>query len=77
MLSGQQRDEFDRYGIVRMPGAVGKAAADEMLATVWDALRDRYHLHRGAPETWPEPGSGLHRLVVLIGFWGRITCPSR
>ncbi|MGC2494527.1 phytanoyl-CoA dioxygenase family protein [Candidatus Binatus sp.] len=55
MLTGQQRDEFDRYGIVRMPGAVGKAAADEMLTTVWDCLRDRYHLHRGAPDTWPEP----------------------
>ncbi len=80
MLTDQQRDEFDRYGIVRMPGAVSKAAADEMLATVWDALRDRYHLHRGAPETWPEPqsrsGGGLQQIGGAHRYLGTHHIPK-
>ncbi len=81
MLTAEQRDEFDRFGIVRMPGAIAKSAVEEMLGTVWDCLRDRYHIHRGVPETWPEPRgesrSGWSRLAELIGSWGRIICPSR
>ena len=76
MLTAEQRDEFDRFGLVRMPGAVVKAAADEMLATVWDALRDRYHLHRGAPETWPELGSGLQQIGGAHRYLGTHHMPK-
>ena len=67
MLTAEQRDEFDRCGMVRMPGAVAEAAAEEMLRTVWNCLRDRYHIHRGAPDTWPEPQSRGDGGVQQIG----------
>lgn len=41
-----------------------------MLATIWDCLRARYHIHRGVPSTWPEPEidgelqvNGAHRFT--------------
>ena len=70
MLTTEQRSEFDQYGIVRMPGAVAKAASEEMLRTIWNCLRERYQIHRDAPDTWPEPEirramqiSGAHRFT--------------
>jgi hypothetical protein len=57
MLTDEQRDEFDRCGIIRMPGAIAKSSVEEMLGIVWKSLRDRYHIHRGVAETWPEPRS--------------------
>ena len=68
MLTDERRDEFDRCGIVRMPGAIAKSAVDEMLGVVWGCLRDRYHIHRGAAETWPEPqGEGDGALQQIGG----------
>ena len=67
MLTDQQRDEFDRFGIVRMPGAVAKSDAEEMLGIVWDCLRERYHIHRGVRDTWPEPISRSDGAVEQIG----------
>jgi Phytanoyl-CoA dioxygenase (PhyH) len=67
MLTAQQRNEFDRYGFVRMPGAIAKSAAEEMLRTVWSCLRDRYHIHRGVQDTWPEPQSRGDGGVQQIG----------
>jgi hypothetical protein len=67
MLTAEQRNEFDQYGIVRMPGAVAKSAAEEMLATVWNCLRDRYHIHRDAPDTWPEPERGAVEVQQISG----------
>jgi hypothetical protein len=42
MLTTEPRNEFDQCGIVRMPGAVAKPSAEEMLRTIWNRLRDRY-----------------------------------
>ena len=81
MLTDEQRDEFDRFGIVRMPGAIVKSAADEMLGVVWGCLRDCIISIAGRRR----PGRSLRvgtmelcsRLAGRIGFWGRIICPSR
>ena len=67
MLNAEQRSEFDRYGMVRMPGAIAHSAVEEMLGIVWDCLRDRHHIHRGAPETWPEPHRPIAGAVEQIG----------
>jgi len=67
MLTAEQRDEFDRYGIVRMPGAVAKSAAEDMLRTIWDCLRDRYHIYRDAPDTWPQPESRMREVQQIDG----------
>ena len=80
MLTAEQRNEFDQYGIVRMPGAVAKSAAEEMLATVWNCLRDRYHIHRDAPDTWPDLNAArwkCSRSVERIGLTALVICRSR
>lgn len=53
-----------------MPGAIEKSVADEMLRTIWNCLRERYHIHRDVPDTWPQPEirtamqiSGAHRFT--------------
>jgi phytanoyl-CoA dioxygenase PhyH len=67
MLTAEQREEFNRTGLVRLPGAVTQSAADEMLRTVWDCLRDRYYIHREARDTWPKPETRNGRVEQIRG----------
>jgi len=52
MLTPEQRDEFRRVGILRLPGAIASRDAKEMCESVWSALRGRYDVRRNAPDTW-------------------------
>ena len=52
MLTIGQGDEFERLGIVRLPGAIARADAEEMCNRVWRALGKRYGLRRESPATW-------------------------
>src|ERR1700722_14194896 len=70
MLTAEQLEQFNQSGIVRIPRAITKSAADGRLGTVWDCLRERYHIHRDSLDTWPEPEirpamqiSGAHRFT--------------
>ena len=79
MLTAEQRDEFDRDGMVTMPGALAKSTAEEMLRIVWNSLRDRHHIHRGAPDTWPEPQSrseGVQQIGGAHRFTGTHHLPK-
>ncbi len=79
MLTTEQRQEFDRSGIVRMRGAVAESAAEDMLRTIWNCLRDRHYIHRDAPNTWPEPKAGSTRMEqtrATHGFLGTRHLPK-
>jgi ectoine hydroxylase-related dioxygenase (phytanoyl-CoA dioxygenase family) len=52
MLTSEQREEFDRFGIVTMRDAISRRDADEMCDRVWNALHRRHQVRRDAPETW-------------------------
>jgi hypothetical protein len=52
MLSVEQRDEFARFGILRIPGAIAPKHAQVMCDVVWTALQRRYEIRRGDPDTW-------------------------
>ena len=52
MLTPEQRDEFDRCGILRVPGAVPARDAEAMCDQVWRVLSGRYGAHRNDPESW-------------------------
>jgi hypothetical protein len=52
MLTPQQRQDFDRFGIVRMPGAVSRAHAEEMRDAIWDVLARRLRVSRDDHDTW-------------------------
>lgn len=63
MLTIGQRDEFERLGIVRLPGAIARADAEAMCDRVWQALGERYGLRRESPATWKgQYLLGLHHL---------------
>jgi len=52
MLTEQQRNEFFRLGILRVPGATRPRDADAMCDSVWQMLERRYRIRRDDPETW-------------------------
>jgi phytanoyl-CoA dioxygenase PhyH len=52
MLTAEQREEFDRSGIVRLQGAVAPNAVKEMCDCVWDAVERRAEVRRDDPSTW-------------------------
>jgi Phytanoyl-CoA dioxygenase (PhyH) len=52
MLTPEQLDEFRRFGIVRVPGAISPRAANAMCDSVWAMMARRYHIRRDDPETW-------------------------
>ncbi len=52
MLTPLQIDEFRRFGILRIPGAIPARDAEAMCDAVWTMLARRYHLRRDDPETW-------------------------
>ena len=77
MLTNEQLEEFHERGVVRMPGAVAQSAVEEMLRNVWKCLRERYHIHRGAPDTWPElDDRGVHQVIGVQRFTGSHHLPK-
>ena len=69
MLTSEQREEFDRVGIVRLPGAISQADAEQMCDCVWEALRRQYGISRDAPDTWGARRiAGTHDLPKSLTF---------
>jgi hypothetical protein len=52
MLTPEQREEFDRSGIARLPGAVAQEVVHEMSANVWDTVERRSEVRRNDSSTW-------------------------
>ena len=52
MLTPQQLEEFQRAGIVRVPGAISARAAASMCDAVWDMMARNYKIRRNDPKTW-------------------------
>lgn len=69
MLTLEQRDEFRRFGILRLPGAIASSDAREMCDSVWNALHRRYEVRRDAPDTWHARRiTGIHDLPKSATF---------
>jgi hypothetical protein len=52
MLTPEQLDDFQRFGVLRIPGAISPRHADAMCDSVWEMLARRYKIRRDDPETW-------------------------
>jgi hypothetical protein len=52
MLTAEQREEFEKSGIVRLVGAIAPKDAKDMRGCVWDALFARRQLRPDDPGTW-------------------------
>ena len=76
MLTEQQREEFDRSGIVRLPGAVAQEMVNTMRDRVWDAVERRGEVRRDDPHTWKaQRMTGLKDLPESVNFQ-RIAAPA-
>jgi hypothetical protein len=52
MLSPEQRAEFDRLGLLRLPAVIPAAAVSLMRDRFWDHLSARHGIDRDRAETW-------------------------
>ena len=69
MLTPEQREELDRYGIVRLPGAIAPRNVNEMCDRVWAMLDRRYQICRDDPDTWgARRVAGFHDLPKSENF---------
>ncbi len=60
VLTDQQREEFDRTGLLRLEGAFSRSAAEDMRVVLWNELVHRYGIERDDPTTWDRhPPTGL------------------
>jgi Phytanoyl-CoA dioxygenase (PhyH) len=76
MLTAEQRKEFDRFGIVSVPGAIAVGVAKEMCDCVWNILDSRYGIRREDPATWQAQRiTGTHDLPKSVTF-EEIGCPT-
>jgi len=51
-FNAQQREEYERFGITRIPGALAKTHLDEISDCVWETLARRYQVRRDEPDGW-------------------------
>jgi len=69
MLTPQQQDEFQRLGILRVPGAVPSRDAEAMCDSVWHMLHRNYQIERADPKTWAgQRIMGTHDLPKSTAF---------
>jgi hypothetical protein len=69
MLTPQQREEFDRSGIARVPGAIASRDAATMCDRVWETLGRRFKIRRDDPGTWDARRvAGFHDLPKSENF---------
>ncbi len=52
MLTAEQRQQFDRAGIVRLTGAIPARDVDAMRERVWQNLERAHQIRRDDPATW-------------------------
>lgn len=73
MLTADQRTEFDRTGLLRLPGAVASVDAQDMSERVWSFLTTHDTVSRHEPATWsttrPSGFQPLTRSGGLDDMW--------
>jgi len=57
MLTVGQRNEFEEFGLIHLPGAVAKSDAAKMCDLLWATLAKQHNMHRDAPQTWNAGGA--------------------
>jgi hypothetical protein len=69
MLTAEQRQEFDRNGIVRLQGAIPSSDVDAMRDCVWQNLARAYQIRHDDPATWQARRvAGMHALATSAAF---------
>lgn len=74
-LTPEQRETYDRLGVVRVPGAVLRRDAEAMADALWDELERRHGLHRRRPETWTVERPFHLQAVARSGAFATMASP--
>ncbi len=68
-MTPEQREEFDRLGVVRVAGAIASRDAAKMCDRVWETLGRRFQIRRDDPSTWrARRVAGFHDLPKSENF---------
>jgi hypothetical protein len=67
MLTIAQRSEFDRLGLLRLPGVIPSADVERMRERLWTALSRQHGVLREAPETWTVSRPAHFQALVRSG----------
>lgn len=74
-LTPEHRAEFDRVGVLRLPGFFGAATIAPMADALWADLRQRYGAVRDRPETWTVQRTGQHQALQRSGVFDALCSP--
>jgi hypothetical protein len=75
-LTTDQRDQFEREGVVRLPGFVEAAAIAAMAGALWRDLEARLGARRDAPETWTMARPAHFQALIRNGAFDRLDTPA-
>jgi hypothetical protein len=68
-MTPEQREEFDRLGVVHVPGAIASHDAAKMCDRVWETLGRRFQIRRDDSNTWgARRVAGFHDLPKRENF---------
>lgn len=75
-LTSQQLDEFERRGVVRLPGFYPKADIDLMADRLWADLEKRYGIRRDRPESWTVASPAQFQALKRSGAFSALGSPQ-
>ncbi|HEX2593279.1 MAG TPA: hypothetical protein VHL34_17385 [Rhizomicrobium sp.] len=71
-LTPQQREIFDRDGMLRVPGFCPPELLTPMVDALWEDMRRRFSLHRDRPESWKDARPAQFQRLVATGAFDAI-----
>lgn len=71
MLTQKQLDDFEKLGVLHLPGAIAKADAEAMADQMWDVLR-QFGAQKEDPETWVEVKQARFKKIADAGAFGKM-----
>jgi hypothetical protein len=75
-LTSEQRDAFDRRGVVSVPGFYAREAIDAMADRVWADIERRFGYRRDQPQTWRGKHPGHFQALKKSGAFSALRSPE-
>jgi hypothetical protein len=75
-LTHEQNDEFERRGVVRLPGFYARADIEPMADRLWADLKARYGIARGRPESWTVAAPAQFQDLKRSGAFSALGSPK-
>lgn len=76
ILAPDQLAEFDRRGVLRLPGFYPRADIDLMAGRLWGDLEARFGMRRDDPESWTTTFPAQFQTLVRSGAFAALGSPA-